>query len=161
MNVAELRRALEEAESILSSAGAKTPGKDLKAFLAILNGRDDQDVDAFFAELRQRLGASSATPKKPTRVAEEDTVQRYFQRLNDVGTDKAAFGVIFADLMKDKSVLKEEADAIAHRFTGGRSQWPTKSDALTAISEWFEDKSYQAVKMHQVDKGTPWKTKRA
>ena len=54
MNVAELRQALEEAESILSAAGAKAPGKDLRAFLEILHGRDHQDVDAFFAELRQR-----------------------------------------------------------------------------------------------------------
>jgi hypothetical protein len=161
MNVGELKRALEEAEGILSAAGSKTAGKDLRTFLQIFAGREHEDINVFFDELRRRLNAASEPPAAPTRAANGDRVDRYVNALNSTGTDKSAFTVIYNELKKDKTVSKDDVDAIAHRFTGGRAQWPSKSEALTAIEEWFDHKAYQAVKMLQVDKGTPWKAKRA
>jgi hypothetical protein len=161
MNVGELRRALEEAEGILSSAGAKAAGKDLRAFLQIFEGRDHEDINVFFDELRRRLSTITEPREDTPRVHDADRVDRYVAALNSAGTDKPAFTAVHAELKKDKVVSKEDVDTIAHRFTGGRTQWPSKSEALSAIQEWFDHKAYQAVKMIQVDKGTPWKAKRA
>jgi hypothetical protein len=160
MNVGELKRALEEAQDILSAAGAKTAGKDLNSFLQIFAGREHEDINVFFDELRRLL--STASERRATsKVPDTDRVNHYVTSLESAGTDKAAFSSIYSELTKDKALSKEDADAIAHRFTGGRATWPSKGDALLAVKQWFDHKAYQAVKMQQVDRGTAWKPKRA
>jgi hypothetical protein len=158
MNVGELRRALEEAESIL--AAAKTPTKDLRAFLEVFADRDHEDIDVFFDELRRRLSIATDAADTHQRVPDTALIERYVRGLNDAGTDKASFATLYAQLKKDRAVQKEEADAIAHQFTGGRRNWPSRGEALAAVQDWFDHKAYQAVKMLQVDKGTAWKSKR-
>jgi hypothetical protein len=162
MNVGELKRALEEAEGILTAAGAKAAGKGVRDFLEILSGRENEDIDVFFDELRRRLSAAAGSSRADRGHAhDDDRIDGYLHSLNGVGTDKAAFAAVFARLRGDRSVTKEDADTIAHGFTGGRNSWPSKAEALAAIKDWFDHKVYDAVKMQQVDQGTPWKAKRA
>src|SRR5438552_3492776 len=101
MNVGELRRALEEAEEILSAAGAKTAGKDLRAFLQIFAGREQEDINVFFDELRRRLSTATGAREDAPRAHDLDRVDRYVAALNSAGTDKPAFTVVHAELKKD------------------------------------------------------------
>jgi hypothetical protein len=155
MNVKELREALEEAEGILAAAGAKSRSKDFRSFLDLLNGHDERPVKEFLADLRHRLNGSQTAPPKSSKQLNEQVVIGYIERLRDASINRTSFDRVFAELTKDKSVRKNEADAIAHRYTGGREKWPKKSDALRAIADWFTHEAYQAVKMKQVDKATP------
>jgi len=154
MYVREFREALEEAESILAAAGAKSRSKELHSFIDLLRAHDEQPVKAFLGDLRQRLNGLKPPPRPPKGVNEQ-TVVRYVERLRDASVDRGIFDRVLAELTKDKSVRKGEADAIAHRYTGGRDKWPKKADALRAIADWFAREAYQAVKMKQVDKATP------
>jgi hypothetical protein len=81
--------------------------------------------------------------------------------LNAAEANKLAFETAYAELAKDRNISKDDADVVAHRYTGGRTKWSSKAEALAAIREWFDHNALQAVKMQQVDGGTPWKAKRA
>jgi hypothetical protein len=155
MKVKELRDVLEEAESILSAAGAKVPSKDFRIFVDLFKGHDDRPVADFLAELRGRLNGRQPQPKYQPKAVDEMVVTHYVKRLRDSGTDQYAFEGIQADLSNDSRVGKSEADAIAHLYTGGREKWPSKSEAMNAIADWFTHEAYQAVKMKRVDKATP------
>jgi hypothetical protein len=154
MNVKELREVLAEAEGILTAAGAKGPSKEFRAFLDLLGGRDDQPVAEFLAELRGRLNGSQPASATEANGTDERVVAYYVERLKVADTARHQFDMVYADLSGDRRVGKAEADAIAHRYTGGRDKWPKKSEALEAIKNWFRQGSYQSVKMKQVDKAT-------
>jgi hypothetical protein len=155
MNVKELREVLQEAEGILAAAGAKGPRKEFRAFLELFKGQDDRPVADFLAELREHLTGRQSPSVSQPRGPDEEVVLHYVQRLRSAGTVKSVFDRVYADLSDDSRVSKEEADAIAHQYTGGRDKWPKKAEALTAIADWFAHGAYQAVKMKQVDKATP------
>jgi hypothetical protein len=155
MNVKELREVLEEAEGILSAAGAKTSSKDFRTFVDLFKGHDDRPVAEFLAELRGRLNGRQPQSQVQPKAADEGVVAHYLKRLRDAGTDKSAFDRVHADLSNDSRVGKSEADAIAHSYTDGRERWPSKSEALSAIADAFAYEAYQAVKMKRVDKATP------
>jgi hypothetical protein len=154
MNVKELRAVLEDAEGILTAAGARGPSKDFRTFLELLQGRDDQPVAEFLAELRERLSGRQVAAHPQPKEPDEDVVAYYVRHLHEAGTAKHVFDGVFSDLSSDRRVGKDEADAIAHAYTGGRDRWPKKSEALRAIEDWFTDGTYQAAKMKQVDKAT-------
>lgn len=78
------------------------------------------------------------------------TVLSYVQRLRAAGTDKSAFDRVFDELRGDKMVRKAEADAIAHAYTGGRAEWPTKRKAFEAIAKWFRGLAFDQTKMCRV-----------
>lgn len=156
MNVKELREVLEEAEGILAAAGAKGQSKEFRAFLGLLSGHDHRPVSEFLAELRKRLNGESVPTRGAEERADEATVARYVQRLRDAGADRRTFDLLFAELVKDDRVGKDEADAIAHLYTGGRDKWPKKGEALRAITDWFAHEAYQTVKLKQVDKASRW-----
>ena len=154
MNVKELREVLEEAEGILVAAGAKGPSKDFRTFLELFKGHDDRPVAEFLAELRGRLSGPQRPPEVQPTGPDEEVVAYYVQQLHGAGTAQHVFDRVYADLLNDRRVGKAEADAIAHRYTGGRDKWPKKNEALRAIENWFTQGAYQAVKMKQVDKAT-------
>jgi hypothetical protein len=113
-------------------------------------------VAEFLAELRGRLNGRQIPQetqiKRPDdKRRDEEIVGSYVQRLHEAATAKQMFDRVYTDLSTDRKVGKNEADAIAHLYTGGRERWPTKGEALTAIQDWFTQKAYQAVKMKQVD----------
>jgi hypothetical protein len=153
MNVKELRQALEEAAGILAAAGAKGPSRDLGAFLKLFDGHDDQPVEQFLSDLKVRLDRPAPVPKRE-RPPDEQTVERYVQRLRQVGTDKILFDSVFAEISNDRAIRKEEADAVAHKYIGGRESWPTKREALEAIKQWFAHLAYQAVKLRTGEKAS-------
>jgi hypothetical protein len=155
MNVKELREVLEEAEGILAAAGANGPRKEFRTFLELFKGHDDRSVADFLAELREHLNSPQPLTESQPRRLDEKIVLHYVQRLRNAGAVKSVFDGVYADLSDDTRVRKEEADAIAHQYTGGRHKWPKKAEALTAITDWFAHSAYQAVKMKQVDKATP------
>ena len=154
MNVKELREVLEEAEGILTAAGAKGPSKDFRTFLELFKGHDDRPITEFLAELRERLSDRPRPPDVQPNGPDEGVVAHYVQQLHEAGIAQHLFDRLFTELSNDRRVGKAEADAIAHRYTGGRDQWPKKSEALNAIEQWFTHAAYQAVKMKRVDKAT-------
>jgi hypothetical protein len=141
MIVKRLREALEEAASLMAAAGAKTQYKALQTFLDIFKGQDNQPVSEFLAGLERRL-------------SQDPTVDRYIERLLEAGIDKKAFDGVFDELSKDKSVRKDEANAIARRYTEGNASWPTKARAMKEIKESFKERALDSVKMRQVDKAS-------
>jgi hypothetical protein len=155
MNVGELKRAIEEAESILSAA--KAPVKDLRTFLKIFEGREHEDIDVFFNELRSRLNAASSGSKATVaREPDQTVVQSYVDKLRAAVSSEPTFSGALTEMGADTRVQKEEIDLIAHTLTAGRTSWPSKAEAVKAIRDWFTDEAYQAAKSVQVDKGSPW-----
>src|SRR5215471_15270227 len=133
MIVKRLREALEEAAGIVAAAGAKTQHKALQTFLEIFAGRDDQPVPEFLAGLQRQL-------------RQEPAIGRYVERLLEAGIDRKVFDSVFAELSKDKSIRKDEANAIARRYTEGQTSWPTKARAMKEIKTSFVERAFDAVK---------------
>jgi hypothetical protein len=141
MIVKRLREALEEAAGIMAAAGAKTQYKALQTFVDIFKGQDDQQVPEFLAGLQRQL-------------CQEPSVDRYIEQLLAAGIDKKAFDSVFAELSKDKSIRKDQANAIARRYTDSHASWPTKARAMKEIKASFAERALDAVKMRQVDKAS-------
>ena len=146
MNVKSLREAIRTIADFLDASGAGPRGKSLHAVYVLLEGHDDESLEEFLAGLRQR----SKEAKPRVSAANDATVASYVQRLRAAGTDKSAFDQVFDELIKDKMVRKVEADAIAHAYTGGRQEWPTKRMALAAIATWFRGLAFDQTKMCRV-----------
>ena len=47
---------------------------------------------------------------------------------------------------------KDDVDAIAHAFTGGRVKWSSRKAAVEAIRKKFAERAYQQSKMRIVEK---------
>lgn len=152
MNVKELRAVLEDLESILASANAKSQSKDTAAFIKLLDGADEQPVEQFLQELESRL---QQDPGPVGPVVDPSLVDRYVKLLRDSGTDHVAFDAVFGQLVKDRAVDKPGIEAIAFAYIGyadGRRNWPSRKAALDAIEEWFRRIVFDAAKSVQLEK---------
>jgi hypothetical protein len=153
MKVKDVCRVLDDAVELLEAAGANTQGKGLKSLLEVFKISEGQSVDEFIADLRVRLtpaelkGQTDSEPKG-TRI------EQYVRTLQEAGTDELKFQSVFGKLERDKSINKADVEAIAASYTGGRSKWRLKKDAIAAIRTTFNERAYQAVKMLQVDKAS-------
>jgi hypothetical protein len=149
VNVGSFRQALCELADILAASGAENKSQSLRAVAKLLEGHDEEAVEAYLASLRQQLSES-----KPRRAQSSEVnavaVAHYVRRLQDAGSEKAEFDAILAELRNDETVRKAEADAIAHGYTAGRRQWPTKHEALAAIETCFGARAFDATKMRRV-----------
>jgi hypothetical protein len=148
VNVKSLRQAIRTIAEFLDASGAGPHGKSLHAVHDLFEGHDDESLEEFLADLRHRSKRSK--PHACTSAANDATVTSYVQRLRAVGTDKSAFDQVFDELTKDRMVRKVEADAIAHAYTGGRPEWPTKRMSLEAIAIWFRGLAFDQTKMCRV-----------
>jgi hypothetical protein len=147
VNVKSLREAIRAVADCLKALGTKPRSQTLQAVDHLLEGHDDESLDEFLAGLQHR----PKEPKLPcSSTANKATVLSYVQRLRAAGTDKTAFERVFDQLTRDKAVRKAEADAIAHAYTGGRAEWPTKRMALEAIARWFSGLAFDQTKMCRV-----------
>jgi hypothetical protein len=136
----KLREALEEAAGIMAAAGAKAQSRALQRFVEVFKGQDDQPVSQM-ADLQRRLHMGPA-------------VDRYIERLVGAGVDKKAFDSVLAGISKDRDIRKDEANAIACKYTEGSATWPTKARAVKEIKASFAERALDAVKMRQVDKAS-------
>jgi hypothetical protein len=154
MKVIELRTALEQLANILTSAGAKSQDKEVRSFLKLFDGQEDMLVSDFFEDLRERLKANTGNGK--LAHANLASVEQYVRRLEAAGIDKNIFDAVYSDIASDRSIVKEDADLIAHRYTLGREKWPTKAEALREIKLAFQERAYRAAKSVQVEKASRW-----
>jgi len=155
VNVKELRKVLEELQEILAAANARQPSKDVATFLKLFDGHEDETVSRFLSDLEARLKARTAPARSEPRAADRIVVARYTSALREAGIDEPLFRRVFDQIGADKAVQKPEADAIAFDYIGyggGRSRWPNRKAALTAIEDWFKHQAYEAVKMIQLEK---------
>jgi hypothetical protein len=155
MKIREIRQPLVEFAEVFASSGATSQAKDIYSFLRMFDGHDDESVDEFASYLEERL-RNKETPKNPEFKINPNVVDGYVKKLEHAGTDKGLFDPVFAELISDKAVLKDEADAIAHKYTSGREKWKSKKEAFDEIKTSFEERSYQAAKMVQVSKASRW-----
>jgi hypothetical protein len=151
-----IRQSLEEVAGILEAASKKTQTKAVQSVIALLDGHDADSVPTFLEALREQLTKKPDKKPAPTKGLRTDTVEQYVGQLQAAGTNKSAFDSVFARVSKDKAVRKGEADAIAHAYTHGRTKWPKKDDAISAIKIYFDERAYDETKMHQVDKASRW-----
>jgi hypothetical protein len=147
VNVKSLREAIRAVADCLKALGTRSRSQTLQAVDHLLEGHDDESLEEFLAALRHRSKERKLSCSSTTNNV---TVLSYVQRLHAAGTDKSAFDRVFDELMRDKMVRKAEADAIAHAYTGGRAEWPTKRRALEAIAIWFKGLAFDQTKMCRV-----------
>ena len=149
MNVGAFRHAICELADILAASGAANKSQSLRAVAKLLDGHDEEAIEDYLAKLRRQLCDS-----KPRRTQSSEinalAVAQYVRRLKDAGLDRTAFDAVVAELRQDEAVRKAEADAIAHGYTAGRQQWPTKREALAAIETCFGARAFDAAKMRRV-----------
>ena len=141
MNVKKLRETLEEAVGIMAAAGARAQSKALQAFVDIFKGQDDQPISQLIVDLQERLHP-------------EPAVDLYTERLIKAGIDKRAFDSVLAEISKDRTVRKDQANAIAGKYTEGGAHWPSKARAIKEIKASFAERALDSVKMQQVDKAS-------
>lgn len=139
MMLQKLIDALAGLRHVIAASGSKKVSDGLKPLEELLQAQKSGDVASALHELRETLSRDKAR-----------TLQLYVERLNQSGIDADAFARVAADLRADKFVDKEDADEIAHRYTGGRKKWPTRAAALKAIQKKFDERVYQASKMEIV-----------
>jgi len=149
VNVGSFRQAICELADILAASGAGNKSQNLRAVAKLLEGHDEEAVEEYLAKLRRQLCESKPRRTQSSEI-NADAVAQYVRRLQDAGSGKAEFDAILADLRKDETVRKAEADAIAHGYTAGRRQWPTKHEALAAIETCFGARAFDAAKMRRV-----------
>lgn len=148
MNVKSFREAIRTIATFLEASRAGPRSKSLHAVQDLLEGHDDETLEEFLAGLRHR--SKESRPRAYSSAANDVIVTTYLQRLRAAGTDKSTFDQVFDEVSKDKMVRKAEADAIAHAYTGGRPEWPTKRMALEAIATWFRGLAFDQTKMCRV-----------
>ena len=141
MNVKGLLKALGALRGIVAAAGAKKAAEGVRTLEGLFQEGDERPVDQALGELRDILASE--------KLAARET---YLKRLVDAGSDEAAFNAVHLELDKNKGISKEDADAIAHSFTGGRKSWRNRKGALDAIRKKFNERSYQEGKMRIVEK---------
>jgi hypothetical protein len=152
-----IRESLEEVARILEAAGKKAQTKAVRTAIELFSGHDADTFATFLSELQERVKPKPKKKAARTPDLRTDAIDDYVQRLQAAGTDKSAFDTVFVELSKDKkAVRKGEADAIAHAYTRGRTQWPKKQDAIDAIKVHFDEQAYDETKMRQVDKASRW-----
>jgi hypothetical protein len=141
MSVKKLLASLSGLGAIVEAAGAKKAAEGLRALKGLFVGESDRPAAEALDELRNVLNA-----EKP---AEREA---YVKRLVDAGSDDAKFNTTVDELQKDKRMDKEDVDAIAHAFIGGRTKWPSRKAAVEALRKKFAERAYQASKMRIVEK---------
>ena len=103
--------------------------------------------------------AQAAADSKAQRAAKPahvpaPSINDHVARL--AASDVSDGGRHFADavdrLTGDKSIKKPDMDRVAQGYIGmiGRSSWPTKAAALSAIHETFRSRQFERVKLIQV-----------
>ncbi len=141
MIVKKLIDAITGLGGILQAAGSNQAAEDVRSLRKVLPEDAQTDARHALADLRELL-----------ERAQTDLVDAYSKRLQDAGTDESAFDTVCGDLNKDKAIGKDEANAIAHQYTGGRKKWPSRKAALDAIRKKFTERAYQEGKMKIVQR---------
>lgn len=139
MIVKKLLDSLTGIASLLDAAGSKKVAADVRSSTQLFPANTAGNADQALAELRELLSQEKAA-----------LVQTYVARLNEAGTADEAFNSVYADLSADKLIGKNEADAVAHEYTGGRTSWPSRKAAVDAIRKKFVERAYQESKMKVV-----------
>ncbi|MFM9939751.1 MAG: hypothetical protein ACKVP7_09665 [Hyphomicrobiaceae bacterium] len=147
MSITMLRGVLKRAAGLFEASGAKAQSRDIDAVEKLLADSGDATVDEF---VERTLAARN--PPKPAELSPVDVVNK----LNEVGTDRAKFEQLVAQL-KPPAFGKDKALMAASLFTGARpTAWKTKPQALEAIRQKFEERVYLAGKAALNEGVTPW-----
>ncbi|MEO1650872.1 MAG: hypothetical protein AAFR60_07805 [Pseudomonadota bacterium] len=159
MKVSELKAIIDEVEELLAAAAATKPAEDFAALSELLSEAEDLSVDEFLAELR------AAYAPKPRKSANDNApgvndviVRKYTERLSSMKgvQDEGAVGALIDDLRGDKRVSKADANAIQHRFIGGREAWPSKKAAVDAIVDHLRFVQNEAARIDRDRSFRPW-----
>lgn len=102
---------------------------------------DTRAAEQAIGELREIIAGQKLAQRKA-----------YAKRLHDAHSDQGQFDAAVADLSADKQMNKEDVDAIAHSFVGGRLKWPSRKAGIEALRKKFAERSYQEGKMRIVEK---------
>jgi predicted RNA binding protein with dsRBD fold (UPF0201 family) len=145
MALSVFRQALRNLADVVEASGTKKAAEDVRAIATVLPGPDERQVGDAIADLERLM-----------KLEGEQRLELYVAQLNAAGTDRSVFERIVDDITKNKRVTKQDADAIAHGYTRGRTSWKTRKAAIDAMKTSFDDRSYQAAKMKIVDKAKVW-----
>lgn len=159
MNVKELRGALQRIEDTFSAAGATAVAKDLRSIASLLDGHDEQSVEAFIAETRSLLQKPASTQRSPLNA---ECVEEHASNLLSAGIEQAAFEEALLRVVDDKRVGKAEWAHIANRYrnapTNGThvSKFETIKAAKAAIRDAFIERHEASSKRGIIDRITKW-----
>ena len=141
MNVKKLLDSLTGIAGVLNAAGARRAANDVTSVKGLLPNDEQRDAKEALDDLRNLL-----------EQEKRSNVSAYVKRLNEALTDEALFDCVHSDLAADKAIGKDEADDIAHEYTGGRKKWASRKAALEAIRKKFVERAYQESKMKIVQR---------
>lgn len=162
MKVGELQEVVDRIRAVCALGGSKLNERGLAEFAELLQGRADQDVEDFIADLEMALKGSRRTT---LRKADEAVVERHVQALEAAGIDREAFEQALSALQADRDVQDAEADMIFKRYHSGahwrddygeRPRWHRRADALKALAKSFQERLTRAQKLETVGRSTPW-----
>lgn len=146
-SISQFRSVLQRAASLFEASGAKTQADDIKAVEQLLADSGDTTVDEFVHRTQAARNAPKAAELPPAEIV---------AMLNDIGTDRAKFDQLFAQL-KLPAFNKARAMTTAALFTGARTNaWKSKPQALEAIRQKFEERVYLASKAALNENVSPW-----
>src|SRR5262245_32005272 len=116
MNVAELRTVLEEVQAIYEASGSDKPAGDLRDFIDLLEGYENESVDEFLAGLSTLLKVGSSKGGLEAKLPGLQIVASFIERLTAAGTNPDQFDPVYTELGASKQVRIEEMNAIAHGY---------------------------------------------
>ena len=99
--------------------------------------------------------AAKKIAKAPTKAKATLDLGEHVKAVKDAFGSEAKLTKAIEGLRGNKALKKEHIDHIAHKLTGGRKTWKTKTDALEAIHKSFIEKRYNTSKTKDVEKSRP------
>ena len=141
MNIRKLLDTFDSVGAVVEAAGSKKAANGIRSLKGLFTGNLSRPADEGIDDLRGVLAADTLAAR-----------ERHLKRLLEAKTDEALFRKAYEDVENDKRIAKDEMDAIAHNYTGGRRSWSSRRAALEAIRKKFVERAYQESKMRIVEK---------
>lgn len=136
MQTRSLIEALTRLADFVNVAGAKKDAKEVRELGEFFESYKDKAVGEALQDVKHLLAEQCREKLKP-----------YLDKLTSAGVDEAKFGQAINLIEKDRSLVKEDAIALAKAYTSRSKNWKSKKDALEAIKKKFAEDLYQASKM--------------
>jgi hypothetical protein len=140
-----LREALADASKLFDAAQAKSAADDMRALGTVLSGPDDRPVSEAIRQLNDKLAEVKVTVRT-----------KYLADLTSSLSDRESFAFHVLRMEKDKSMSKDDVEAVAFELMGGRKSWGTRKAAIAAIKAHFVEREYREAKLRNVDKAKVW-----
>lgn len=139
----ELSAYLSTSSKALLAAKAKPASADFASLAELLKKTPDRDVGPVAQQILTALNAApakkKAAAKQPVKI-DFAKVRTFADRLTAANMDGSRFHAILEELQSKGAVTNAELYAIADQYTGGKSKYKSKADAIKRMkSRQYQD----------------------